>query len=106
MGLGVAILVDGEVDHELGGAASVEVYECADEMTTYRLRYAVDIADDDLPLLSDARLSVGSELALVVDVGGQLSCLVKGPVYGLQIHLVHGGAGSWVDVLGADGLLA
>src|SRR5438876_6444000 len=102
MGLGAAILVDGTADPELAGAASVEVDERLGEPTTYRIRYAIDISEGDLPLLTDARLSVGSTLAIVVDVAGQLSCLVKGPVYGQQIRMVHDGAGSYVDVLGAD----
>jgi hypothetical protein len=39
---------------------------------------------------------------VLVPVEGQTHCLVKGPVHGQQIHLQHGGAGSYVDVLGSD----
>ena len=33
---------------------------------------------------------------------GKADCLVKGPVHGQQIRLLHGGTGSYVDVLGTD----
>ena len=102
MSLGAVILVDGKADPAVAGADSVEVYECLGDTTAYRIRYSMDIGDGDLPLLKDDRLSVGSDLAIVVRVNGRLSCLVKGPVYAQQIRLIHSGSGSYVDVLGAD----
>lgn len=100
------ILVDGEPDAELGAAASVEVYESMGEATSYRLHYGVSLGEANLlPLLADERLSAGSELAIVVEIGGTLACLVKGPVYGQQIRLTPGGGGQ-IDVLGADRSIA
>ena len=106
MGIGAVVLLGETPDDELGGAASIEVYECMGQSTTYRIRYALDITDGDLPFLKDGRIGPGSTLAVAVSVGGQVSCLVKGPVYAQQLHLAHGGAGSWVDVMGADTSLA
>jgi phage protein D len=106
MGPGVAISVDGTQDAELSAAASVEVYERMGEMTTYSLRYPIDIHDGDLPMLTDDRVSPGAGLAIVCESDGALACLVKGPVCGQQIRLVHGGAGSYCDVRGADSSVA
>ena len=102
MGLEIAIAVDGQADEELAQATEVEVYECMGEATTYRLRYDLDISEGDLPLLVDGRLDPGSELSVLVPLSDTTHCLVKGPVHGQQIHLQHGGPGSWLDVLGSD----
>lgn len=102
MGLGTAIAVEGQADATLAQATTVEVHERMGQETTYRLRYDVDVSQGDLPLLVDSRLDPGSELSILVPVSGTAHCLVKGPVHGQQIHLQHGGAGSWVEVLGSD----
>ena len=102
MGLGIAVLVNGAPDPQLPEPSSVVVHERMGEMTTYRLRYPADIARGDLPMLTAGSISAGSELSIISGSGAKTACLVKGPVYGQQIHLVHGGAGSYVDVLGAD----
>jgi hypothetical protein len=102
MGLGIAIVVNGESDPELAEATTVEVYERMGEATTYRLRYEVDISEGDLPMLLDSRLDPGAELSILASTGNGAECLVKGPVHGQQIHLEHGGSGSWVEVLGSD----
>jgi hypothetical protein len=106
VGLGAAIAVHGRPDPELGRAASVEVHERMGETTSYRLQYPVDIAHGDLTRLSERRLGPGSDLAVLVPLGGTFQCLVKGPVRGQQIRLEHGGAGSSVDVEGADSSVA
>jgi hypothetical protein len=102
MGLGIAIAVNGSVDAELAEASRVEVEERMGETTTYRLHYAADIREGDLPLLADSRLDAGSELSILVPVEGRNECLVKGPVHGQRIHLEHGGAGSTLEVQGSD----
>jgi hypothetical protein len=107
MGLGLAITVGGSSDRELStSAASVEVYERMGETTTYTIRYPIDIADGDLPFLRDSRVGPGSELGIFAEAGKGAACLVKGPVYGQQIRLVHGGAGSYCDLQGADTSIA
>jgi hypothetical protein len=106
MGLGIAIAVAGTPDAELAEAASVEVEERMGETTTFRLHYALDIQEDDLPLLVDGRLGPGSELSILVPVESATVCLVKGPVHGHRIHLQHGGAGSTLEVMGSDTTVA
>ncbi|MGA9772085.1 MAG: hypothetical protein WBV94_23840 [Blastocatellia bacterium] len=102
MGLGIAIAVGGTPDPDLATASLVEVYERMGEMTTYRLIYNFDSQEGDFPLLADGRLDAGSELAVIAPLGGRNNYLVKGPVTGQQIHFAHGGAGSYVEVYGAD----
>ena len=102
MGLAIAIALDGRPDEELAQATRVEVLEQAGQATSYRLRYDADISGGDLPMLVDSRLDPGSELSILVPVAGTTHCLVMGPVCGQQLHLRHGGAGSWLEVLGAD----
>jgi hypothetical protein len=102
MGLGIAISRNGQADEELTQASSVEVNERMGEPTTFRIRYEVDISKGDLPFLSDDRLNPGSELAIMVPVNNSFHCLVKGPVHGQQVHIEHGGAGSWMEIQGSD----
>jgi hypothetical protein len=106
MGLGIAIAVNGTPDAELAGAAWVEVYERMGEMTTYRIHYDIDISEGDLPFLVDGRLAAGSQLSVIAPIDGRNNYLVKGPVTSQQIHLEHGGAGSFVEVQGTDSFIA
>lgn len=105
MGLGASIAVGGKPDDELGAAESVEVYEQMSEPTRYRLRYALDIAEGDLPLLKDSRFEPGSELSVLLPNDTTPHCLVRGPVHGQRVSMVHGGETSTLDVLGADRLI-
>ena len=98
----LAIKVSGTADAALAQSSVVEVYERMGEPTTFRLRYQVDIKEQDLPLLADPRLDPGSEMQVLVVLDGAADCLVKGPVHSQQIRLIHGGSGSFVDVLGTD----
>lgn len=102
MGLGITIAVNGSADPELAEASSVEVEERMGETTAYRLHFPLDIAAGDLPLLVDGRLDGGSELSILVPVGNDTVCLVKGPVHGQRVQMKHGGAGSTLVVRGSD----
>ncbi len=97
--------MNGEPDDVVSGAASVEVTERIGQPTGYRIGYNLDIVDGDLPLLAEDKLGADSELSIFVPAGDATYCLVKGPVYGQEIHLAHGGAGSMLQVLGADSLI-
>lgn len=104
MTLGISIVV-GEgtsADPALGAATAVEVHERAGEVTTYSIRFPLDIREGDIPLLGDARLEPGSVLSLFAPIEGASHCLVKGPVTGQQIRLSHSGGDSWLEVQGAD----
>jgi hypothetical protein len=106
MGLGVAIANEsGSTDTELAAASVVEVHERLGEPATFRLRYDMDVFDGDFPVLVDERLGPGTVLSILVPVNGKTHCLVRGVVHAQQVHFEHGGAGSWVEVQGADRLV-
>jgi len=71
-------------------------------VTTFSIRFPLDILEGDIPLLVDERLDPGTVLSLFTIVEGKSHCLVKGPVTGQEVHLSHGGGDSWVEVQGAD----
>jgi hypothetical protein len=101
---GVAILVDAgqTADADVSGTTVVEVTERLGEPTLFSLQYAVSPAGGDLTWLSDGRLSPGTTLSMRAPSPDGEVCLVKGPVTGQRIRLIHGGAGSTLEVLGAD----
>jgi hypothetical protein len=98
----LAIKVGDTADAQLALASVVEVLERMGEPTTFRMRYEVDITSGDLPLLKDGRLDPGSVIQVLSVIDGIADCLVKGPVHAQQIRLLHGGTGSYLDVLGTD----
>jgi phage protein D len=103
---GAVLLVDNSEATDLS-PTQIQVIERVRGMTTYRLRFSLDIdGDGDLALLKDDRLSPGSKLGVVVPDGDAQALLVNGPVFGHQIHLDHGSGNAFVDVLGADVSLA
>src|SRR5262249_30972342 len=102
MGLEIAIAVGDTPVPDLSGADWVEVHERMGETTTYRIRYPIDInAEGDFSALTDDRLGPGSQLAVIVPLKGKNNYLVKGPVTGQNVHYVHRGGGSYVEVNGA-----
>ena len=102
MGLGISIRLDGAPDELVASASSVEIVERVGQPTQYRLEYSLDIADGDFPLLKESKLGPGSELQVLVPTTDTTECLVKGPVYGQEIHFEQGGSGSSLVVTGSD----
>ena len=105
MGLGISIRVDDAPDETVAAANSVMVSERIGQPTYLRLDYSLDIADGDLPLLKESKLGPGSNISVLVPTADETHCLVKGPVYGQEIHFEHGGAKSTLSVLAADSLI-
>ena len=105
MGLGISIRVGGAPDETAASAAFVEVVERVGQPTQYRIEYGLDIEGGDFPLLKESKLGPGSELQVLVPTAEVTECLIKGPVYGQEIHFVQGGSGSSLIVLGADSLI-
>lgn len=107
MGLGITIntMAIGPSDPFLESASLVEVHERLGEPTTFRLRYAMDVDSRDFPLLTDGRLGVGTNIAILAPDAFGASCLVRGVVHAQQVHFEHGGAGSWLEVQGSDRLV-
>jgi phage protein D len=103
MGLGVYIAVNDQPNSELTEqVSSIEVYEKMDHPTTYKIRFMVDICDDDIAQALEEYTYPGSMLSILVEQKDKRINLVKGPVVNQQAHLQHGGAGSWLDVEGTD----
>jgi hypothetical protein len=102
MNSGISIAVNGITDNELTQATSVEVSEQAGQASTYSLHYGLDILNGDLPYTIDSRLDAGSEISVLVSIDNIQQCLVKGPVHSQNIHIEHGGQGSYLAVKGSD----
>src|SRR5215831_5354572 len=105
MGLGISIRVDGAPNETAASAAYVEVNERVGQCTYFRLEYGLQIAEDDFPLLKEGKLGPGSEIQILVPTADSTECLVKGPIYGQEIHFEQGGGGSSLVVVGADSLI-
>lgn len=102
MGIGASIALNDVVDPALTEASVIEVEERMGQMTSYRIRYDVDIADGDLPLLTSSKLDPGKVLSVLIPCGEGMHCIVKGPIVGQEVQVINGGAGSSIDVRGAD----
>jgi phage protein D len=104
MGLGASIRTGtpGTPDDAFSAASQVEVYERIGEIVTYALRLPVTASDGELSWLGDRRVAPGAQLGVYVPGTLGEVCLVRGPVTGHAARVAHGGAGSYVDVLGAD----
>lgn len=104
MGLGISIRVNDAPDETAVAASSVEVTESVGQPTYYRLEYGLDLEEGDYPLLKETKLGAGSEISVLIPTADTTVCLVKGPVYGQNIHFDQGGMGT-LTVLGADSLI-
>jgi phage protein D len=102
MGLGIAISVNGKVDTDLSAAVSVVVEQRAGAPARYRIRYDLSLSSGDFPLLTQASLAPGSELAIIAPLDGKNHYLVKGPVTGARIHFEQSVGVSYIDVEGGD----
>jgi phage protein D len=104
MGLGIIIKTNNpEADIKLNPqVGSVEVYEKINQTTTYKIRFMIDICDQDIANYVETTLYPPSNLSVWAEAEDQLICLVSGPITKQEAHLEHGGAGSWLDIEGAD----
>ncbi len=90
-------------DKEIFEPSQVEIKEKLGQPITYTLTFSEDVCDDDFLRLRDKAFNPLADLTISVRVnGGDRFYLVKGPVQGHQISLVHGGQGSKLVVHGSD----
>ena len=101
-GTGYYVALNGKSDEILNNANIIAVSQNLGQETSFRIEYAIDIEEDDLPRLVDKRFDPGSELAIFAFTNEETTCLVKGPIYGQKITIRRGGAGSLMTVLGGD----
>ena len=103
MGLGILITVNNKADEMLTNQVStVEVYEKIDQPTTYKIRFMVDICNEDIAKSLENNTDPESVLGVLVESQEKLHCLVSGPVSKQEAFLEQGGAGSWLEVEGTD----
>lgn len=103
MGLNILICVDNvPSDNLTQQVSSVEVYEKVDQNTHYKLNFIIDISEGDIAQSLESDTAPGKMLSVLVEVGDDLICLVKGPVTQHEEYLQHGGAGSWLHIEGDD----
>ena len=105
MAQSVTIRVNGSTDATVAAATLVQVTERVGQSTQYRIEYSLDIAEGDFPLLKEGKLGPGAELEVLSVTDDATECLVKGPIYGQEVHFEHGGSGSSLIVVGADSLI-
>lgn len=108
MGLG-AIITLGEgntpLDADLAGAiAEVRVEQTLDGPSRFAIRFIDDIQDGRLKVANDDRLAIDTVLGVSVEVGGQLVCLIRGPITDQRSSMRIGGPGSAFDVKGLSRL--
>ena len=100
------VAIDREPDPGLtDDAAEIEVQQTIEGPTTFRVRFAVDVCDDDLEPLNDDRLKPGdpdTEVTLMAFVDGERVVLSHGIITQRQAKLAEGGAGSYLDLQGQD----
>jgi phage protein D len=100
------LAIKGSPDNSLTSEATlIEVNQYADSPATFRIQFALDLCDDDFPLLEDTRLkpSVNDDpLSVLVSVDNDTLCLVHGIITNRAAHVVHGGPGSYLEVRGQE----
>ena len=100
------LAIKGSPDNSLTSEATlIEVNQSADSLATFRIQFALDLCDDDFPLLEDPRLKPSPNddaLSILVSVDNDTLCLVHGIITGRSAHLVHGGPGSYLEVRGQE----
>jgi phage protein D len=96
MAEGYTIQVGGSIESALAAANPVEVFERINCPTTFQLTATAELA-----LLADDSIGPGAEVAVFVPDGGNVACLVKGPVTSQRIQLRHQDT-SMLQVGGAD----
>lgn len=103
MGLNISITIDGLPDPEMAMADRVVIQQRIGQSTNYSIHYSVDISEGDIQKLRESRIGPGSIISILVpDESGLMKCLAKGPVFSQRVNLLHGGAGSEMEVQGTD----
>ena len=100
------IAINREPDPALtNDATEIEVVQSIDEPWTFRIRFAADVCDGDVPLLRDERLAPGepdTEVSVLAVVGEETFCLIHGVITNRKDNLTEGGPGSSVEITGSD----
>jgi hypothetical protein len=99
------VLINSQPDNDLTTAlADAEVSESVEGMSTFDVRFAIDLCDTGLELVDDPRLvpGQGTLLTLLAFIDGDSQVLVHGPITDRRLDNKQGGAGSALQVSGYD----
>jgi hypothetical protein len=97
--------VDGEADNDLTAAAAyINVTESVRGASALTMRLVVDIDKGAVTFAQDPRLEEGADkpISLVVTVDGESSVIFHGVITEKSQQLMHGGAGSSIDITCSD----
>jgi hypothetical protein len=106
MGFG-AIIAAGErnqllPDRVLDYITEVRVEQSLDEPTRFAIRFQEDIIDGEPAIGGMPELQPEQMLAIAVQSGDAIRCLLRGPITDVQCSVMRGGPGSWYQVNGQD----
>lgn len=99
------LAVDGQLDNELTeDVAEIEVVQTIDGPTTFRIRFEVDICDQNFELVDDVRLTPEEQAPITVltSIDGELFVIAHGIIASRQVNITDGGPGSSLEVQGQD----
>ena len=103
MGLAILITVNDAPHRQLTDMATrVVIEEQLDQPATYTIHFEIDICDNNIGQQLHELTDPGSIIGIIAEVNDQRICLVKGPVTTQNASLQRGGAGSSIDIVGAD----
>jgi hypothetical protein len=99
------VLINGDPDNDLTTAlADASVNESIDSMSSFEVRFAIDLCNGSSELVDDKRLvpGRGTLMTLLAFIDGNGQVLVHGPISGRQFEAKQGGSGSALVVSGSD----
>jgi hypothetical protein len=106
MGFG-AVIASGDKNAFLPDAlvnciAEVRVEQTLDDPTRFAIRFQDDICDGRFEAMDAPELQCGRMITIAVKVGGDLRCLVRGPITDATSSFVLGGPGTTHQIQGED----
>ena len=99
------VLISGQADNDLTTTlVEARVSESIEGMSSFDVRFGIDLSDTSYELVDDPRLAPGrgTLLTLLVFIDGAAQVLIHGPITDRQLDLRQGGAGSALQVSGYD----
>lgn len=80
----------------------IRVEQHFDRRATFAIRFQEDFEDGEAKTITSDKLRGAKGMAIVVDGGSGLTCLIRGQVENSQSDVSAGGSGSWHEVRGQD----
>jgi hypothetical protein len=80
----------------------VQVKQFLDRSTLFAIRFQEDFSGGQPRVQVAPELRCGQMIAVAVKVGGEIKCLVRGPITEREWSAMLGGPGSWYEIRGED----